>query len=65
MRVTRFEKSFKLEGGRWIAGNMYDKLVNAAFDKFVNLHRKLPVVQPERLRRDLSMHNHVFNFTNR
>lgn len=59
------KSKFKLVGGRWNIGNLYDALVAASFDKFINMHR-----EPEQAKRTyrsfpLYVYNYQFNFSNR
>jgi len=64
MKVKQFKMGKRNKAGRWLIGNLNDKLIAASFDLFVNMHREaIPLVV--RVRRNLSEHNYQFRFKNR
>ena len=48
----------KIINGKWQCGNLYDALVAASFDRFINLHRQMP--QPVKKGVNLKQYNHVW-----
>lgn len=53
--------NFTIVNGKWVTGNLNDKLVAASFDVFINLRRKLHPKKHNRVRKDLSIHNYKFS----
>lgn len=53
--------NFTIVNGKWVTGNLNDRLVAASFDVFINLKRKLHPNEQKRVRKDLSIHNYKFN----
>lgn len=56
---------FNIVNGRWVIGNLYDKLIACKFDLFINLQRSIDVSIPVRVKKDLSIHNYKFNYDKR
>ena len=53
----------KIKKGKWQTGNLYDALVAAAFDKFINEHRTLEFVKLRASKiPNLKRHNYEFNW---
>lgn len=46
--------------GKWVIGNLNDKLIAASFDKFINMKREHETSREPRVKRDLSHHNYQF-----
>ena len=57
-------KKFKLVGGRWNVGNLYDTLVAASFDRFINMHRQHNRARREHRSFPLYVYNYRFEFKN-
>lgn len=57
------DKGFKVVDGKWLIGNLNDKLVAASFDVFINLRRKTKVDNKPRVKRNLSHHNYKFKYS--
>lgn len=53
-------KTFKIKKGRWVIGNLYDKLVASKFDQFINWHREPNPVRRTYRAFPLHVYNHQF-----
>jgi len=49
----------KIINGKWQCGNLYDALVAARFDRFINIQRQMP--QPVKKGVNLKQYNYQFN----
>lgn len=56
---------FSIVNGRWVIGNLYDKLISCKFDLFINLQRAIDNPIQLRVKKDLSIHNYKFNYDKR